>query len=209
MLLFFFFVYDTIALACIICKKKKVWGFSKTLQEQLRTALQPCSSHWFCWFRFQQRLSQGRTAIIKSNHLKLFSKSGRSSCIVPATPFHIKPEAHRLWIVLHQVRYRTSVQFSGQRPEALIALVITRVPQPLCIQGSDALCPEVGRMLLTKQFEWEPVIGQAKCPPSSRLVHVTLCSVYLICRTDLVHFMDPFLSFNSMITKSRKTECSL
>lgn len=59
-------------------------------------------------------------------------------------------------------------------------------------------------MLLTKQFEREPVIGQAKCPPSSRLVHVSLCSPYLICRTDLVHFMDPFLSFNSMITKCRK-----
>lgn len=47
-----------------------------------------------------------------------------------------------------------------------MALVITRGPQPLCIQGSGALCPEVGRMLLTKQFEREPVIGQAKCPPS-------------------------------------------
>lgn len=47
-----------------------------------------------------------------------------------------------------------------------MALVITRGPQPLCIQGSGALCPEVGRMLLTKQFEREPVIGQAKCRPS-------------------------------------------
>lgn len=100
--------------------------------------------------------------------------------------------------------------FQARDKKALIALVITRVPQPLCIQGSDALCPEVGRMLLTKQSEPEPVIGQAECPPSHRLVHVSLCSLDLICRTDLVHFMDPFLSFNSMITKCRKqTECSL
>lgn len=49
-----------------------------------------------------------------------------------------------------------------------MALVITRgfPPQLLCIQGSGALCPEVGRMLLTKQFERAPVIGQAKCRPS-------------------------------------------
>lgn len=49
-----------------------------------------------------------------------------------------------------------------------MALVITRgfPPQLLCIQGSGALCPEVGRMLLTKQFERSPVIGQAKCRPS-------------------------------------------
>lgn len=47
-----------------------------------------------------------------------------------------------------------------------MALVITRGPLPLSIQSSGALCPEVGRMLLTKQFEREPVIGQAKCRPS-------------------------------------------
>lgn len=105
---------------------------------------------------------------------------------------------------LSHIRYAAWVLFPGQRQEAVIAVVVTRVRQPLCIQGSDALCPEVGRMLLTKQFEREPVIGQAKCPPSSRLVHVSLCSPYLICRADLVHFMDPFLSFNSMITKCRK-----
>lgn len=76
----------------------------------------------------------------------------------------------------------------------MIAAVVPRVPQLLCIQASDALCPEVGRTLLTKQSEPEPVIAQAKCPPSSRLVHVRLCPLYLICRTDLVHFMEPFSS---------------
>lgn len=47
-----------------------------------------------------------------------------------------------------------------------MALVIPRDPRSLSIQGSGALSPEVGRMLLTKHFEREPVIGQAKWRPS-------------------------------------------
>lgn len=87
-----------------------------------------------------------------------------------------------------------------------MALVITRGPQPLCIQGSGALCPEVGRMLLTKQFEREPVIGQAKVSTISQPLHVSQPSCHLICSSDLTHFMDLFHPFNHSDYKMQETE---
>lgn len=83
-----------------------------------------------------------------------------------------------------------------------MALVITHGPQPLCIQGSGALCPEVGRMLLTKQFEREPVIGQAKVST----IHVSQASCHLICSFNLMHFMDLFHQFNYSDYKIQDTE---
>lgn len=76
-----------------------------------------------------------------------------------------------------------------------MALVIMRGPKPLCIQGSGALCPEVGRMLLTKQFERAPVIGQAKYPPPSpsRSMSASLSQLNMQLQPDTFH--GPLTSF--------------
>ena len=76
-----------------------------------------------------------------------------------------------------------------------MVLVITRGPQPLCIQGSGALCPEVGRMLLTKQFEREPVIGQAKVSTISQPVRVSQPTSPLNMQLRPDAFHGPFSSF--------------
>lgn len=50
------------------------------------------------------RLSEGQTAFIKPNQLKLFSKNNTILLTMSRLVFHVNPEAHRLWIILHQVR---------------------------------------------------------------------------------------------------------
>lgn len=118
------------------------------------------------------------------------SRGGGPMCVVPSVPpVYVQVS----WLHVNPV----------QRQEPLMALVITRGPQPLSIQGSGALCPEVGRMLLTKQFERAPVIGQAKCRASPGPVHV---SHHLICSSDLTHFMDLFHPFNHSDCKMQETE---
>lgn len=86
-------------------KKTQKFVFSKTLQEQPRTAPQPCSSHWFCW----EVSNKGFPKVILLLLLNLITsscspKAADPPYIVPTTPFRAKPEAHRLWIILHQVR---------------------------------------------------------------------------------------------------------
>lgn len=73
--------------------------------------------------------------------------------------------------VSHIVRHSVTVPYQvgyhcNSRSESLMELVIASRPKLLCIQDTGALCPEVGRMLLTKQLEQGPVIGQAKGPAS-------------------------------------------
>lgn len=82
----------------------KFYGFSKTLQEQLRTAPHPCSSHWFCWEVFSKGFLKVRLQLLNLIISSCSPKAVDPPCIVPTTPFHIKPEAHKLWIILHQVR---------------------------------------------------------------------------------------------------------